>query len=282
MSTPKVSIVVPCYNQAQYLDEALQSILNQTYSNWECIIVNDGSPDNTEEIARYWLDKDARFKYLYKDNGGLSSARNAGITIALGEFILPLDSDDFFESTFIEKAVEILESKQNIGAVTCYCNVFKNKNETFFEYTPSGGGLDDFMYQNNSTASALFRKICWIEAGGYDEKMKKGYEDWEFWISITSAGWNISVIEEFLFNYRKKDVSMLVSTRNFYEEEIYKYVLNKHKKLYILDFEKTIDFLQKSTLKFKKNELKRLSSLDYRLGNAFLKPLRFLKKIISK
>lgn len=84
--TPLISVIVPCYNQAQYLDECLQSVYDQTYQNWECIIVNDGSPDNTEEIVLQWTKKDARFNYLKKENGGLSSARNAGIDIAKGEF----------------------------------------------------------------------------------------------------------------------------------------------------------------------------------------------------
>ena len=74
----KVSIIVPCYNQAQYLDDCLQSVLDQTYQDWECIIVNDGSPDNTAIIASVWTARDPRFKYIYKENGGLSSARNAG------------------------------------------------------------------------------------------------------------------------------------------------------------------------------------------------------------
>ena len=77
-----VSIIVPCYNQAHFLDEALQSVLSQTYTNWECIIVNDGSPDNTENIAEKWLAVDSRFKYIKKDNGGLSSARNIGIKMS--------------------------------------------------------------------------------------------------------------------------------------------------------------------------------------------------------
>ena len=93
-NTPLISVIVPCYNQAQYLDECLQSVLDQTYQNWECIIVNDGSPDNTEEIALQWTAKDPRFTYLKKENGGLSSARNAGIEVAQGEWIQFLDCDD--------------------------------------------------------------------------------------------------------------------------------------------------------------------------------------------
>lgn len=79
MDSALISIIVPCYKQAHYLGEALQSVLEQTYENWECIIINDGSPDNTEIVAKKWIEKDVRFRYLYKENGGLSSARNAGI-----------------------------------------------------------------------------------------------------------------------------------------------------------------------------------------------------------
>ena len=103
---PKVSIIVPCYNQAQYLEDALQSVVFQTYKDWECIIVNDGSVDNTEIIAKNWLLKDNRFKYLHQENGGLSMARNSGIKLAEGDFILPLDADDKISSNYIEKAIE--------------------------------------------------------------------------------------------------------------------------------------------------------------------------------
>lgn len=104
MKQPLISVIVPCYNQAQFLDECLQSVLEQTYQNWECIIVNDGSPDNTEEVALEWTKKDVRFIYLKKDNGGLSSARNAGIEKAKGEWILPLDCDDKIGNQYLELA----------------------------------------------------------------------------------------------------------------------------------------------------------------------------------
>ena len=102
---PLISVIVPCYNQAQYLDECLQSVLDQTYQNWECIIVNDGSPDHTEEIAKRWLEKDNRFRYIYKDNGGLSSARNAGIREAKGEYLFFLDSDDSLNGNLVFKSL---------------------------------------------------------------------------------------------------------------------------------------------------------------------------------
>lgn len=80
MDKGKVSIIVPCYKQAEFLPETLDSVLSQTYSNWECIIVNDGSPDNTEEIAKIYQSKDTRIKYLFKNNEGIAIARNTGIS----------------------------------------------------------------------------------------------------------------------------------------------------------------------------------------------------------
>ena len=74
-----VSVIVPCYNQGEFLTEALESVMNQTYNEWECIVINDGSVDNTNEIANEWISRDDRFKYIEIDNGGLSNARNTGI-----------------------------------------------------------------------------------------------------------------------------------------------------------------------------------------------------------
>ena len=83
-----ISIIIPCYNQAHFLDQALQSVLNQTYLNWECLLINDGSTDETEIISNKWIKKDPRFKYFYKENGGLSSARNFGLDNAEGDCIV--------------------------------------------------------------------------------------------------------------------------------------------------------------------------------------------------
>src|SRR5687768_10004937 len=91
---PLVSIIVPCFNQAEFLNETLQSVLSQTISDWECIIINDGSKDNSEEIALPWVDKDKRFKYLKQENRGVCAARNKGISEANGKYILPLDGDN--------------------------------------------------------------------------------------------------------------------------------------------------------------------------------------------
>ena len=138
----KISIIVPCYNQAEFLDECLESVLGQTFQDWECIIVNDGSTDNTEEITKKWLAKDNRFKYFYQDNTGLSATRNFGIENAVGEFILPLDADDKISIEYCRLA--ILEFKKDIDLKVVYCRAEKFGIETGLWH------LRDFSLQNLS------------------------------------------------------------------------------------------------------------------------------------
>lgn len=112
---PKVSVIVPCFNQAGYLPEALGSVLGQTFADWECIIVNDGSPDDTARVAAEWVKRDARFRYIEKANGGLSSARNAGIEAARGQFVQFLDADDALHPRKFE--LQLAEAARAAGIV---------------------------------------------------------------------------------------------------------------------------------------------------------------------
>jgi len=241
---PQVSIIVPCYNQAQYLDECLNSVSNQTFTHWECIIVDDGSPDNTEQVAQNWVKKDSRFIYLKKQNGGLSSARNAGIKTSNGAFILPLDSDDFLAITFLEKTISLLISDNKIGAVGTYVQNFGAQN---FVWKCKGGKLLDYLNENQSTTTCLYRKTIFEQIDGYDESMKKGMEDWDFWIRFTSLNYDIHIIEESLFFYRKKKESMLVDTmKNF--NEVTNYITQKNQKLFIENFSELIIIKNKQIL----------------------------------
>ena len=126
-----VSVIVPCYNQAIYLPEALNSLLAQTYQCWEAIVVNDGSPDETEKVALEYTRKDSRIKYVFKENGGLSSARNKGIELAQGEFILPLDADDIIHPEYMEKAMEAFEDNPFLKLVFCRGVFFGVKNKVW-------------------------------------------------------------------------------------------------------------------------------------------------------
>lgn len=278
-----VSIIVPCYMQAHFLGEALQSVLDQTYGNWECIIVNDGSPDNTELVAKQWIEKDARFKYLYKENGGLSSARNTGIKNSTGKFILPLDADDVLHPDYLKGTVPGLEGNNNVAIISCYSKFFVNRiNDIVHELKPSGTNYRDLMFENKLIATSLFRKKCWEEVGGYDENMNKGFEDWEFWLNVTKRGWEFQFVEEFLFYYQKSKKSMLVDTINYHSEANMEYIFRKHKEIYTTHFDNTAEvlFYYIKTHRLGKMEIKQ--SLEYKIGKVILKPYRMLFKLFSK
>ncbi|MBC3757758.1 glycosyltransferase family 2 protein [Hyunsoonleella sp. SJ7] len=274
-----VSIIVPCYNHAHLLGETLESVLNQEYANWECIIVNDGSPDNTEEIAGKWCKKDIRFKYISQRNGGLSSARNTGVKRSNGEYILPLDADDLLHKDFLKKTMSVLQTEDAVGIVTCNSKHFTGDTTNVInEWRPKGNTYKYLLYLNQIVATSLLRKTCWEQVGGYDENMKNGFEDWEFWLSITKNGWKYQVLDEFLFYYRRAKQSMVTDTINYHFEDIKAYIFKKHRDLYIEDFENCMTVLFHDLKAYRTSNVKLKTSLEYKIGKLLTKPFSFLLK----
>lgn len=233
MSNILVSIIIPCYNQAQYLAEAFESVLNQTHHSWECIIVNDGSLDNTEQIALEWCKKDTRFTYLKKDNGGLSAARNSGIAIAKAEFILPLDADDKLGNNYIELA--LLEFTLDATVKVVYCKALKfGEEDGFLSLVPYS--LYNLSRDNMIFTSAMYRKKDWKRVGGYEVAMIYGWEDWEFWIAILKDGGNVKRIDEVCFYYRIKSVSMLKSINEEKGKYLIDYMSVKHADFFVKNY----------------------------------------------
>ena len=235
MKNPLISIIVPCYNQAHFLNESLQSVLAQTFTNWECIIVNDGSPDNTAEIATLWVSKDKRFKYIEKENGGLSSARNAGIANSIGEYILPLDSDDKIHPSYLEKINLVFYNKPNLKLVSSRIQFFGAKKT---EYVLPVYSYKKQLVQNCFVCCSSFRKVDWERIQGYDEQMNS-FEDWEFWIRLLDDKSEVYIIPELLFFYRKHEQGSLSNsfkTDVNYYNSLYEYVYKKNKSIYDKDY----------------------------------------------
>ncbi|MCG2794065.1 MAG: glycosyltransferase [Weeksellaceae bacterium] len=164
-----ISIIVPCYNQAQYLDECLQSVLNQTFRDWECIVVNDGSPDSTEEIVKKWMQRDERINYIIQKNQGVSAARNSGIKAAKGKYIQFLDADDLLEKNKIAYQVKILEQNPEIAIVYGGSRYFFDGEIKLFSIHPSGmiPTLEMQFYDENQLDAILLHNVCTICAPLY-------------------------------------------------------------------------------------------------------------------
>ena len=226
----EISIIVPCYNQAEFLEDALQSVLDQRFESWECIIVNDGSDDDTEIISKNWVSRDTRFKYFYKSNGGLCEARNYGVENAVGEFILPLDADDKIAPKYIEYAIDAFKKDNQIKLVYSEAEKFQEENGLWV--------LPDFslekLSQNNLIfCSAVFRKKDWSLVGGYDTQMKYGWEDWEFYISLLKNGGDVVKLDYIGFYYRIKASSMLTSVKQEQGNELLEYLSVKHADFFV-------------------------------------------------
>lgn len=278
-----VSIIIPCFKQAHFLKESLQSVLDQTYTHWECIVVNDGSPDDTERIAQEWCLTDSRIQYLYQTNGGLPSARNFGITSCIGEFIVALDADDILHPEFLARLLPVLQSNESIGIVSCYRYFFMNNKENIIQqYSANGANYRDLMFENKLMPASMYRKSCWEAVGGYDELMTKGFEDWEFWLNVTKRGWQFTFVDEFLFYYRKAKQSMLTDTISNHAESNMEYIFRKHKELYIKYFDNTAEvlFYYIKTHRVGKMEIK--NSLEYKIGKVITKPFRLVTALFSK
>lgn len=276
----KVSVIVPCYNQGAYLAETLDSVIAQTYNNLEVIVVNDGSTDNTEEVIRRYSDYDSRIKCISQKNHGLSTARNNGIKNSEGEFILPLDADDIISPSYIEKAVVHFIASPSIKLVYCKAVYFGNKNGP---WDLDVFNWDNFIWQNCIFCSAMYKRCDYDQTVGYNANMKYGFEDWDFWLSLLKKGDNVYRIEEPLFHYRIKEVSMkthlLSNKKNL--EEAYIQLYHNHKEIYAPYME---SFMERicwyhgmedlvNDVSFLRQEIDQLrNSKAYKLGKLLLRP----------
>tara|TARA_R110002074_G_scaffold14788_1_gene51050 strand:+ start:154425 stop:155261 length:837 start_codon:yes stop_codon:yes gene_type:complete len=252
MQIPIVSVIVPCYNQAQYLPDALQSVLNQTFVQWECIIVNDGSEDPTEAVAQKWTRQDSRFKYIAISNGGLANARNFGIKEALGNYILPLDADDKLAPNYMKLALD--EFKDDAQLKVVYCNAEKFGAEHGL-WKLKDFSIKKLAVSNMIFCTAFFTKKDWEAIGGYDVAMKYGWEDWEFWIALLKHGGKVKKLSYVGFFYRIKIKSMLQDLNDAQKKELFNYMSIKHADFYVKQVGSFQELLKKQDELHKKNRL---------------------------
>lgn len=210
---PVVSVIVPCYGQARFLRENIASLMRQSLRSWEAIIVDDGSPDDTAQVAASLVAADGRVRYLKKANGGLASARNAGLQIACGEFIQLLDADDGIEPRKLELQSSFLREHGTVDLVfgdACYFDDtepvrrFSNGLATstqrlgneLRERASSSGPMMLRLLRNNlfPVCAPLLRRGLIDRVGGFNEGLRR-LEDWEYWIRCAAQGLQAHYLE---------------------------------------------------------------------------------------
>jgi len=272
---PLISIVIACYNDSEFIEKAVFSALNQTYTNIEVIVVDDGSNAKTKLVLNKLESKIT--KLITQENQGQSVARNNGIRKAKGEYILNLDSDDFFEPDFCLKAVNKFQEDRAIKIVTCLAKRF-SKKQTIDIFTPRGGTINNFLFANSALGSSMFKRKDWQLCGGYEEKLPiLGFEDWEFYIQLLKHGGYAYVINEILFNYQLRENSTTAKIRDLKLDK-FKHIIFKHKEMYKDNFEKLVENLLERVKREETEKYKNTKRIDFKVGKTILKPFRFIKR----
>ena len=225
---PKVSVIIPCHNQGRFIGDAVQSVLAQTYNDFEVIIVNDGSTDPQTISALESYDRPP-VRLIHTGNEGLASARNNGVRSASGTYILPLDADDKIASSYVEKAVGVLDADPDIGIVYCEAEFFGERTGPWelFPYSFPGILLGNVIF-----CSGMYRKSDWQKVNGYNPNMKYGWADYDFWLSLIELGRDVYRIPEPLFFYRQRSGSMNRSISREQHVYLYTQLFKNHPALY--------------------------------------------------
>lgn len=284
MDNPLVSIIIPCFNQADFLEEALNSVAQQTYQNWECIIVNDGSTDDTKKIALCWAKKDVRFVYLEKPNGGLSSARNLGLNVFKGGFVQFLDADDYLSKDKLELSLNTLNlSKKSV--YDCAISNFK----VFFQKTckhkiqnlnPDFFNFESILYHWDELITIPIH-CGFFKADFFKEFRFQGHirakEDWIMWVSFFKKGYNVCFIDKPLAAYRKHNESMTM-TKSILPQYVSAYQYMK-----TILTENEFDKLSVSLFSkyYNKSIQAKIELVGIKSSNSY-RAIRFLKKMFSK
>lgn len=203
---PSVSVVITCYNYANYVSQAINSVLKQTFNDFEIIIVNDGSTDNTEEVVQEYLGYGC-VKYVYQENSGQANAKNNGIRNSSGEFIAFLDADDIWDKAKLEKQIPLF-SDRSVGVVYSRMrfiddreNIVKHKIENKYLFPRSGSVTKALFFDNFVPfSSSVIRREHLEECGYFDGSITMGI-DWDLWLRM-SIHCKFEYVNEPLLLYR--------------------------------------------------------------------------------
>ena len=260
---PHVSIIIPCYNQARFLSDAIDSLKAQTMVDWECIIINDGSSDNTTEVAEKLAQTDTRIRVINQENKGLSGARNSGLKSANGEMLQFLDADDMLERDKLQAQVEFLHANPDIDIVFGDARYFTTENPELREYgininkswipeiwQAPGSIIEKFLERNLFPVNCpLVRRSVFNTVGQWNEYLE-AHEDWEFWLRCAIASIKIDYFNspDCLALIRMHSESMTYDTTKMHRTDVkMRIIIGKNLKepaLRLINFENGLYLLQ--------------------------------------
>lgn len=215
VEVPRVSVVIPCFEQGRWVEGAVRSVFEQDFESWEIVLVDDGSTDEETVAVLDRLGEWPRIRLLRQENRGLPGARNAGISAARGEFVVTLDADDELLPEYVSTLLSAIEGDPGAGFAHCWAVLF---GDVFGMWATRPFNPFWQRLSNGVLQCVLMRRAAWESAGGYDETMRKGHEDWDMWMRLDAAGWGQVRVPRPLYRYRKHGVSMSVESEADFEE----------------------------------------------------------------
>jgi teichuronic acid biosynthesis glycosyltransferase TuaG len=209
LNEPLVSVIMPAHNAGKYLNESINSVIGQTYSNWELIIVDDGSTDTTATIANEYAANDPRIKYFYQEQGRQGKARNLAINNSQGYYLAFLDADDIWVNHKLQTQIEILKSRPDLDLICSQGYYLYEDGKSDFFYTT----IKDWNWEADSETfikmnqvailSAVVKRAAVIDAGLFTEKLAiQNMEDYHLWLKLLRKEYRFLSIPDFLFYYR--------------------------------------------------------------------------------
>lgn len=229
---PRVSVVIPCYNHGAFLEDTLASVWAQSCDDFEVVVVDDGSTDpaTIKLLDRLAGSVTAGFLVIRTPNQGVSAARNKGIARAGGSYILALDADDRIGPEYLSRAAAIMDCRPEVAVVYCERQLFGERQGVcpLPDYDPRRQLVENLIYP-----AAMFRKSTWAAAGGYNERMSHGWEDWDFWIALLQLGGEVVKLPEEMFFYRVCSTSRDHSLTFFYKLQMYGHIAWRHRCLFL-------------------------------------------------
>ncbi len=210
-----VSVVVPLHDSARFLAETVESVLAQTLADFEIVLVDDGSTDDTPEVAARLARADGgrRIRLVRQANAGVAAARNRGIAESRGRYILPLDADDLVAPTMLEECAAVLDAEPGIALVYTDRQDF---GDVDCRWTAGRFELERLKYFNQIPYCTLFRKAMWADLGGFRPNVS-GFDDWDFWLAAAGRGYRAAHLPKAFLRHRRHRRSQLWGLLDRYE-----------------------------------------------------------------
>jgi glycosyltransferase involved in cell wall biosynthesis len=290
--TRLVSVIIPCFNQENYISKTIQSVKNQSYTNWECIIVDDGSTDNSSLVIQNSILDDNRFRYVYQPNAGVSAARNRGFSLSKGEFINFLDGDDSFLPEKLQNQIDVFDSHPEVTICVCdhqYLNDQTGKISYYKFEALKPYPLEQILFGwHNGVAfpphAPMYRRSLWdLVEVPFPEDYPHRCEDWVFNVLVALKKQRYHWTDQVLCNYHMVTGNFTAEPKNLAKAAFQAsyYLLPKLPEDLRKKFmDSTIDNTLSMYIKSEHQKILN-SSTNWRVGNAISRPFFSLLKLIG-